>query len=98
MRLYGQQMYKVVGLLSLPLYFAHPLQAANPLQCHIHPPQMASTDAVATLLGPYSGREQCEQERLTRFGHEGRCHCSFSSPLGQDIPGDLFSSPGMPRP
>ncbi|MDH5361205.1 MAG: hypothetical protein OEX03_11605 [Gammaproteobacteria bacterium] len=67
------------------LFFSAPLVAANnTMQCHIHPPSL--DDETPKLIGPFINSRSCEQERNTRYGSQGRCHCSFSSPMQNGYP------------
>jgi hypothetical protein len=60
-----------------------PAQAA--LTCHIHPPQVATTDGLQQpaeaplIVGPFSTIAACEQGNAVLFSGQGRCHCSFDS-------------------
>jgi hypothetical protein len=44
--------------------------------CHIHPPaELVERGAQPATIGPYTGEDACEAERLDLFGGQGRCHC-----------------------
>lgn len=59
------------------LAFAGSGHAAQ-FSCHIHAPaDAAATPATPSTIGPFDGRQVCEQARRLMFGEDGRCHCTF---------------------